>query len=78
MLNIEQFARLCIYNYGLRLAQHTWGPAFTWDESFPSLAVGHVKTQWCMANRSEKVFEKNEAKVRAIAIEVGNLIEKIV
>ena len=79
VLNIEQFAYLCIYSYGLQLAQpgHV-GPAFTWDDSFPDLAVGHVKSQWWMADRSEKVFEKNEAKVRAIAIEVGKLIGNIV
>ena len=79
MLNIEQFARVVIYSYGLQLAQpgHV-GPAFTWEESFPSMAVGYVKSQWWMANRQERVFLKNEAKVRAIAVEVGKLIGNIV
>lgn len=72
VLNIEQFATIVIQSYAIRLAESgSVGPNFTWEITFPAMAVGYTKTQWWMANRSERIFIKNEEKVRQIAFEVA-------
>lgn len=73
MINIEQFAYLCIMRNAIDIAKPGMqGSGFTWKNSFPKMAITHTRTQWWMANRSVKVFDKNIEKVERIA----NLIAK--
>lgn len=78
MMNINQFATICIQNYAMRMAGPGMaGPNFSWTRTFPEMAVGHVRTQWLMANRSERVLEKNLKRVERIAVEIGSSFAEI-
>ncbi len=68
MLNIEQFATICAHSLAIEMAKPgNAGPKFTWAESFPRMATSHIKTQWWMANRSERTFKRSLALVERIA-----------
>lgn len=72
MLNIEQFAYLAIMRRAILFATPgTAGPNFTWKNSFPGIGLRYVQTEWWMADRSDKVFEKNEEKIKRIAQEIA-------
>lgn len=59
MLNIVQFATLCVYSRAVDLAKPEMaGSRFTWKESFPRMAQSHVETQWYLANRSPRVLAR--------------------
>lgn len=78
MMNLDQFATICIQNYAMRAAEPGMaGPNFSWTKTFPEMAVGYVRTQWWLANRSERVLEKNLKRVERIAVEVGASFAKI-
>lgn len=72
MLNIEQFATICIQNRAIDMAKPGMaGPKFTWAGSFPRMAVTHVETQWYLANRNMKALEKNQKMIQRIAEETA-------
>lgn len=72
MLNIEQFATICAHSLAIEMAKPgNAGPKFTWAESFPRMAVEHVRTQWWMANRNMKALEMNQKMIQRIAEETA-------
>jgi len=80
MLNIEQFATLVAQSHAIRLAEPGMrGPNFTWKDSFPQMAEGHIRTQWWMANRSEKVFNAavKSGMIDRITKEIATSFSKI-
>jgi hypothetical protein len=74
MINIEQFAIICIQSLAIDLAKPGGGRGskFTWTLAFPRMALGHTRTQWFMANRNMKIFDKNKNLVASVAERVGN------
>ncbi len=72
MLNIEQFATICAHSLAIHMAKPgNAGPNFTWDESFPRMAVTHIQTQWFLANRSERTINQRLVMVERIAKKVA-------
>lgn len=59
MLNIRQFSQLLAYSVATDMLRPTFqGPKWSWEETFPEMALSKIKTEWFLASRSDKVIER--------------------
>lgn len=66
-IHFLNFAEIIIRRYALDLAAGGAGPAFSWEMSFPRMALSYVKTQWVVAQGlSPKALDRNAAKLTAL------------